>query len=40
MGRKTDLSEDEKSLIIQNTTKGIPAQAIAKELGRHQRTIN
>ena len=39
MGRKTDLSKDEKSLIIHNTAKGIPVEAIAKELGRHQRKI-
>ena len=39
MERKTDVSEDKKSLIIQNTAKGIPVEAIAKELGRYQRTI-
>ena len=33
------LSEDEKSLIIQNTAKGVPVEAVAKKLGRHQRTI-
>ena len=39
MERKTDVSEDKKSLIIRNTAKGIPVEAIAEELGRHQRTI-
>ena len=39
MGRKTDLYEVEKSLIIQNTAKDIPVKPIAKELSCHQRTI-
>lgn len=39
MGRKPGLSEDEKCSIIQKTAKCIPVEVIAKELGRHQRTI-
>ena len=39
MGRKSDLPENEKSLIIRKTAKCGPIKAIAKELGRRKRTI-
>lgn len=39
MGRKKDLSDEEKSLIIQKTAKGVPIEVIAKDLSRHKRTI-